>query len=88
MHSITTRTDRFTWDAKSKTLVGEASTLGFRPGLGFPARLAVTSEHTGRTVEFVYDERTAERHEWWDGERAEYIPVAHCNCERLIIIND
>ncbi len=81
-------TAALSFNKERRTLLGEASELGIRTGAAFPLEVMVRSAHTGRVIRFAYDHAAAERNEWWDGEQAEYIPVEHCNVERLVIIND
>lgn len=86
----TYNSSQFTFDKNTKRMVGEASELGMRPG-NFPQSLDVVSDHTGRTVRFVYDLAEALRNEFWDGEMVEYVPSAvdgKVNVERLVIFND
>jgi hypothetical protein len=42
---------------------------------GFPERVRVTSDVTGRTVDFVVDVEAGIAAEFWDGEMCEYKPV-------------
>ncbi len=81
-------TKQFTYAKERRTLIADASDLGIGVGRTFPKTLLVKSHYTGRLVEWVYDQRAAERAEWWDGMEAHYLPVESVNAEHLIIIND
>lgn len=86
----TFHSNQFTFDKNTKRMVAEASDLGLRAG-DFPQSLDVVSDHTGRTVRFVYDLAEALRNEFWDGEMVEYVPTSvdsKINARKLIIIND
>lgn len=79
---------QFSYDKDSKVLLAEASELGIRPG-PFPRELDIYSPHTRRTLRWVFDERKAERCEFWDGEEAHYLThEPRCNAESLVIVND
>jgi hypothetical protein len=68
------------------TLVGLMSEMPFN---GFPKSVLVRSHHTGNLVEFVYDERLAERNEWWDGEEAHYKSnEPRANAQYLVLVNN
>ena len=75
----------FVYNKKTKTMSREMPALGLDE---FPRNITIKSVYTGRMVVFIYDEVSAEKNEFWDGELAEYIPVGDTNVQRLILFND
>lgn len=82
MRTIEIETADCTFRKADKTLLIPQSLTG----RGFPDTVRITSNHTGRTVDFVRDTEAALAAEFWDGEECHYIPLDHLpNVARLVI---
>ncbi len=56
------------------------------PSCQFPDVVKLTSNHTGKVIEFVRDTAAAEQNEWWDGEMYEYKPIEEVpNVVKLVL---
>jgi hypothetical protein len=75
--------NRFAYNKNSRLLTASLRDLGMRT---LPQEVEIRSHLTGHIVKFVYDNEAAERHEFWDGEMAEYKPVGECRVAKLAII--
>jgi len=75
--------NRFAFNKTSGLLSASLSDLGMRR---LPTEVEIRSHLTGHVVKFVYDTEAAERHEFWDGEMAEYVPTTACKVKKLAII--
>lgn len=84
MPTVSTRLMSFR--KEERRLVALCSEMPFN---GFPTTVHVRSHHTGNLVEFRYDERLAERCEWWDGEEAHYLCMEpRANVDYLVLVNN
>lgn len=65
-------TNQFHFGKLRRIMTADLSALGLTT---YPEKFSVTSDHTGKIVEFVQDTNAAIFNEFWDGEIMEYIPA-------------
>lgn len=82
LHSL----QQFAFNKQSRLLSASTSDLRLKT---FPTEIKVRSHHTGIVMTFEYDNIAAIRHEFWDGEMAEYVPKGDASkVAKLVLIKN
>ena len=63
----------------------DTGVLTFEGAPGYPSKVSIFSEKTGKTVDFYVDMERAMEMEFWDGELMEYRPSVECAVKKLVL---